>query len=69
LAWAAQGKGKIKGGAVRQMLLWLEQELDDARSARLRTALDGQDEDLNADLPAFGILSSRWYPGTFFHAF
>jgi len=61
--------GKIKGGAVRQMLLWLEQELDDTRLERLRVALDGHDEDLNADLPAFGILSSRWYPGTLFHAF
>jgi len=69
LARATHSGGKIKGGAVRQMLIWLEQELDAKRSERLRDALDGQDEDLNGDLPAFGILSSRWYPGTLFHAF
>ncbi|NOY90619.1 MAG: hypothetical protein GXP55_05360 [Deltaproteobacteria bacterium] len=62
--------GRVKGGAVRQMLLWLEKEFDEARLSNLRRALEGHGhEDLNADLPAFGILSSRWYSASLFRAF
>jgi hypothetical protein len=60
-------QGLIKGAAVRQMFIWLEEELGQARVMEIVDELD-HDDLLNTDLPAFGVLSSRWYDADLMHA-
>lgn len=69
IARRAAPSGRIKGAAVREMLLWLEEHLEPERVGRLALMLTERDESANPDLPALGILSSRWYPAPLLHDF
>ena len=61
--------GRIKGAAVRQILLWMQEHEPAERMQRLARSLETDGERIHRELPALGILSSRWYPASMFHGF
>ncbi len=60
--------GNIKGAAIREALIWLEERLPASKLDRLAEVGRAQGIECHRDLPALGIHSSRWYPAAAMHA-
>lgn len=61
--------GRIRGAALRELVIWFEREHDgDALNQVVEVLTDRYPDTFQPGLPAFGVLSSRWYDAGAIHA-
>lgn len=60
--------GRIKGSAIRELVVWYERTHDATLLRAIVRAMPPElDADLDADKPGLGILASRWYDARVVH--
>lgn len=60
--------GRIKGSAIRELVLWYERRHDPSLVRAVARAMPAElDADLDPDAPGLGILATRWYDARVVH--